>query len=125
MGSNERDKRGKKRKMQAHLRGMAARRGRDAGGKQRQKGEPQSDAMPLTRIEPYRLPRPTIREVMEGRPAGADDGGIPPKGYLGRTPKLAYRTEDRAQAGRRVRACEKQPWRGEEQRSAYSAGGQH
>ena len=36
--------------------------------------------MPMTRIEPYRRPRPTIRELMEGRPAGEDDGGVPPKG---------------------------------------------
>ena len=30
--------------------------------------------MPMTRIEPYRPPPPTIREVMEGRPAGEDEG---------------------------------------------------
>ena len=36
--------------------------------------------MRITRIEPYRPPRPTLREVMEGRRAGADDRGIPPKG---------------------------------------------
>ena len=69
--------------------------------------------MPMTRSEPYRPLRPTIRELMEGRPARADDGGIPPKGYLGRPPKSAYRTEDRAQAWRRLRAREIQPWRGE------------
>ena len=49
---------------------------------------------------------------MEGRPGGADDGGIPPKGYLGRPFKPAYRTEDRAEAKRRVRAREIRPWRG-------------
>ena len=54
--------------------------------------------MPLTRIEPYRPPRPTIRELMEGRPAGEDDGGVPPKGCLGRPPRSAYRSEDRAEA---------------------------
>ena len=43
--------------------------------------------MPMTRVEPYRPPGPTIRELMEGRPAGEDDGGVPPKGYLGRPPK--------------------------------------
>ena len=32
--------------------------------------------MPMTRIEPYRPPHLTIRELMEGRPAAADDGGI-------------------------------------------------
>ena len=35
--------------------------------------------MPITRIEPYWPPRPTIRELMEGR-AVADDREIPPKG---------------------------------------------
>ena len=39
--------------------------------------------MPMTRIEPYRQPCPTIRELVEGRPAGADDGGVPPKGESG------------------------------------------
>ena len=80
--------------------------------------------MPMTHIEPYRPPRPTIRGLMEGRPAGADDGGIPPKGYLRRPPKLAYRTEDRAEAERRVRARKIQPWRGEEERRAHGAGEQ-
>ena len=78
--------------------------------------------MPMTRTEPYLLPRRTIRGLIEGRPAGADDGGIPPKGYLGRPPKSAYRTEDRAEAERRVRAREIQPWRGEDQRRAHGGG---
>ena len=78
--------------------------------------------MPMTRIEPYRPARPTIRTLMEGRPAGADDGGIPLEGYLVRPPKLAYRTKDKAQAERRVRARQIQPWRGEEQWSAHAAG---
>ena len=80
--------------------------------------------MPNTRIEPYRPPRRTIRELMEGRSAGADIGEIPPKGYLGRPTKPAYRTEDRAEAERRVRAREIQPWRGEEQQRAHGAGEQ-
>ena len=80
--------------------------------------------MPLTRIESYQPPRLTIRELMEGRPAGADEGGIPPKGYLGRLPKLAYRREDRAEAERHVRAREIQPWCAEEQRRAHGAGDQ-
>ena len=29
--------------------------------------------MPMTRIEPYWPPRPTIKELMEGRLAGADE----------------------------------------------------
>ena len=80
--------------------------------------------MPKTRIEPYRPPYHTIRELMEGRLAGAEDGGIPPKGYLGRPPKSAYRKEDRAEAQRRVRAREIQFWRGEDQWRANGAGGQ-
>ena len=36
--------------------------------------------MPMTRSEPYQPPRPTKRELMEGRPAGEDDGGVPPQG---------------------------------------------
>ena len=40
----------------------------------------QRSTMPKTRIDPYRPPRPTIRELMEGRPAGEEDGGVPPKG---------------------------------------------
>ena len=62
--------------------------------------------MPMTRIEPYRQPRPTIRELMEGRPARAVDRGVPPKGYLGSPPRSAYRTEDRVEAKGRVRARE-------------------
>ena len=106
MSGDERGTRGTKGKKQAWTRDTAARRGRGVGGEQRQSGAPhrqQSNAMPITHIEPYGPPRPTIRELMEGRPAGVDDGGIPPKGYLGRPPKSAYRTEDRAQAERRVR----------------------
>ena len=126
VGSNERDRGGKREKKQVNPRDKAARGEGDAGGQQRHKGAPrlaQRNAMPMTRIEPYRPPRPTIRELMEGRPR-ADDGGIPPKGYLGRPPKSAYGTEDRAEAERRVRAREIQPWRGEEQRRAHGAGEQ-
>ena len=47
--------------------------------------------MPMTRIESYQPPRPTIRELMEGRPTGEDEGGVPAKGCLGRPPRLAYR----------------------------------
>ena len=83
---------------------------------------PQNDNMPKTRIEPYQSPRPTIRELMEGRLAGKDGGGIPPKGYPGRPPKSAYREEERPPAERRVWAIKIQPWRGEEQRGAHEAG---
>ena len=86
VSSDKRDKRGKKGEMQAKSRGMAAQGGRDAEAELRQIGAPhraQSDAMAMTRIEPYRPPRPAIRELMEGRPAGADDGGIPPNGEPG------------------------------------------
>ena len=85
----------------------------------------QRSTMPKTRIELYRPPGPTIRELMEGRPAGEDDGGVPPKGCLGRPPRLAYRSEDRAEALRRVTAREIQPWRGDDQRRAHGAGEQH
>ena len=80
--------------------------------------------MPMTRIGPYRPPRQTIRELMDRRPVGTDDGGVPPKGYLERPPKSAYRTQDRAEAERRVRAREIQPWRGQDQRGAHGAGEQ-
>ena len=85
----------------------------------------QRSTMPMTRNEPYRPPRPTIRELMEGRPAGEDEGGVPPKVCLGRSPRLAYRSEDRAEALRRVKAREIQPWRGDDQRRAHEAGEQH
>ena len=81
--------------------------------------------MPLTRKDPYRPPSPTIRELMEGRLAGEDDGGVPPKGCLGRPPRSAYRSEDRAEALRHVRAREIQPWRGDDQRRAHGAGERH
>ena len=98
------------------------------GGQQGHKGTQclsQRSTMPMTRIEPYRPPRPAIRELMEGRPAREDDGGVPPKGCLGRHPRSAYRSEDRAEAQRRVRAREIQPWRGDDQRRAHGAGEQH
>ena len=77
--------------------------------------------MPMTRIEPYQPLRPTIRELMEGRPAGADDGGVPSMGYLRSPPKSAYRSEDRAEVLRRLRAREIQRWRGDDQRRAHRA----
>ena len=61
---------------------------------------------------------------MEGRLAGEDDGGVPPKGCLERPPKSAYRSDDGTEAQRRVKACEIQPWRWDEQRRAQGAGGQ-
>ena len=99
MSSHERGMRGRKGKKQPRTRDTTAFRERCAGGEQRETvaaSRPQSYAMPMTGIEPYRATRPTIRELMEGRPAGPDDAGIPPKEYLGRPPKLVYRTEDRA-----------------------------
>ena len=90
------------------MRDTAARRGRGAGDEQRQTGaphRPQNDTMPMTRIEPYRLPRATIRELMEGRPAGADDGGIPPEGVPGEDAQIGP-TERRNQRRRRdARGC--------------------
>ena len=80
--------------------------------------------MPMTRIEPYRPPRLTIRELMEGRPAGEDDGGVSAKGEPGRPPKSAYRSEDRAEAQRRLKAREIGPWCGDDQQRAHGAGEQ-
>ena len=94
--------------------------GRGRGGEQgANEGAPehivsQRSTMPMTSIELYRPPRPTIRELMEGRPAGEDDGGVPPKGCLGRPPRSAYRSENRVEALRHVRAREIQPWRGDD-----------
>ena len=45
--------------------------------------------MPMTRIEPYRPPRPTSRELMEGRPAGEDDRGVPPRGVSGEATQVS------------------------------------
>ena len=78
--------------------------------------------MQKTRIEPYQPPCPTIRELMERMAAGTDDGGMAPKGYLGRLPKSAYREKDRVPAERRVWARKIQPVRGEEQRGTHGAG---
>ena len=112
-------------KKEVSPRDRPGREGGEAGDQQQHRGTPclaQRNGMPMTRIEPYRPPRPTIRELMEGRPAGADDRGVFPKGYLGGPPKSAYRTEDRAEAKGRVRACQIQPWREEEQQRAHRAG---
>ena len=67
-------------------RGGRAREVGGTGGKQGRKGTPclsQRNTMPMTRIEPYRPPRPTIRERMAGRPAGEDDGGVPRRSVWG------------------------------------------
>ena len=109
-------------------RGGRAREVGGTGGQQGRKGTQclsQRNTVSMTRIEPYRPPRPTIRELMEGRPAGEDDGGVPPKRCLGRVPRSAYRSEDRAEALRRVKAREMEPWRGDNQRRAHGAGEQH
>ena len=134
VSSKERDTRGtqkKKRRTKHQSRSnrgdTAAQEEGEARGQQRHKGTrrlAQRNAMMMTRIEPYRPPRPTSRELLEGRPARADDGGAPLKGYLGRPPKSAYRSEHRAEALSRVRAREIQPWRGDDQRRAHGAGEQ-
>ena len=51
---------------------------------------------------------------------GGGQRGSPLEGVSGE----AYRTEDRAEAKRRVRAREIQPWRGEDQRRAHGPGEQ-
>ena len=69
---------------------------------------------------------PPNHQGTDGGAAGLDDdGGVPPKGCLGRPPRSAYRSDDRAEALRHVRAREKQPWRGDDQRRAHPAGEQH
>ena len=82
---------------------------------------PQDKYMPECRIEPYQPPRPSIRELNQGRATGTDDLGIPPKGYLGRPPKLAYREGDRAPTEQRMYARKIQPWRGEGQSGVQEA----
>ena len=44
---------------------------------------PHNNNMPKTRIQPHQPRHPTIRELMEGRGAGTDDGGIFLKGVPG------------------------------------------
>ena len=41
------------------------------------RGHAGDTTLTMARIEPYRPPRPTIRELMEGRLAVEDDGGVP------------------------------------------------
>ena len=74
----------------------------------------------MQRIVPYQPPtdRFTIRELIEGRAAGAEEGGIAPAGLPQWPPKSAYRQEERVAAEQRVVARSIQPWRGEEQRGA-------
>ena len=60
-----------------------------------------------------------------GAAGGTGRQGSPPPGCLGRPLRSAYRSEDRAEAQRRVRAREIQPWRGDDQRRAHGAGEQH
>ena len=109
-------------------RGGRARELGSTGGQGGRKGTQclsQRSTTPMTRIEPYRPPRRTIRELTEGRPAGEDDGGVPQKGCLGRPPRSAYRSDDRTEALRHVRARQIQPRRGDDQRRAHGAGEQH
>ena len=56
--------------------------------------------MPMTRIEPYEPPHPTIRELIEGRPEGAEDGGIPPEGVPGEAAHV--RLKEEGQGGGRL-----------------------
>ena len=51
----------------------------------------------------------SIRELMEGRAAGMDDGANPPAVYPRRLPKLPYRQDDRVAGGRCVWARKLQP----------------
>ena len=84
-------------------RGGRAREVGGTGGQQGHKGTQwlsQRSTMPMTRIEPYRPPRPTTRELMEGRPAGEDEGGVPPEGVSGEAAQVGL------QVGRQGRSPE-------------------
>ena len=86
--------------------------GGEAGSQQRRKGTlclAQKNAMPMTRIEPYRPSRPTIRELMGGEAGGGARRGSPPEGVSaeaarvglqvggqGRGPEERERTRDKA-----------------------------
>ena len=80
--------------------------------------------MPMTRIEPYRPPRPTIRELMEGRPAGEDAGGVPLKGVSGEAVQVGLQVGRQGGGPEAVKAREIQPWRGDDQWRAHGAGEQ-
>ena len=49
-----------------------------------------------------RPPRPTIRELMEGRPAREDDGGVPPEGVSGEAAQVGLQV-GRQGGGREAR----------------------
>ena len=98
VGSDKPNRRGNREKKQGNSRGRAAWGEGDAGGQRRHKGArrlAQRNAMPMTRIEPYQPPRPTIRELMEGRPAGADDRGNSPETVPGEAQQVV--PQDRRQ----------------------------
>ena len=65
-------------------------------------------------VDPHRAV-PAAPPDHQGTDGGAAGGrgrrGSPPKGCLERPPRSAYRSEDRVEALRHVRAREKQPWR--------------
>ena len=79
-------------------------------------------------VDPHRAV-PAAPPDHQGTDGGAAGGrgrrGSPPERCLGRPPRSAYRSEDRAEALRHVRAREIQPWRGDDQRRAHGAGEQH
>ena len=62
---------------------------------------------------------------MEGRPAGEDDGGVPPEGASGEAAQVGLQVGKQGGALRHVRAREMQPWHGDDQRRAHGAGEQH
>ena len=104
---------------------------REVGGTGGQRGR-KRNTMSLTEkhhaVDPHGAV-PAAPPDHQGTDGGAAGGrgrrGVPPKGCLGRPPRSAYRSEDRAQALRHVRAREIQPWRGDDQRRAHGAGEQH
>ena len=102
---------------------VAARKGREEQGKEEGTRHTRMQPLPrernMQRIEAYQPPadHPTIRELMEGRAAGADDEGIPPAGLPRRPPRSAYREEGRVAARRRVWARRIERWQREERRA--------
>ena len=74
-------------------------------------------------VDPHRAV-PAAPPDHQGTDGGAA-GGRGRQGSQGRPPRSTYRSEDRAEALRHVRAREIQPWRGDDQWRAHGAGEQH
>ena len=60
-----------------------------------------------------------------GGAGGRGQRGSPPEGVSGEAAQVSLQVGRQAEARRRVRAHEIQPWRGDDQRRAHGAGEQH